>query len=50
VELRASLASVQKDRRSVVTDPIAGNFSGSPIDLQFVLTVEAGDVASLEIH
>lgn len=44
------LASVQKDGKTVVTARVAGNFPGSPIDLQFVFSIEAGRIASLEIH
>ena len=44
------LASAQKDGKTVVTCRVAGNFPGSPIDLQFVFSLEAGKIASLEIH
>ena len=44
------LASVQKDGNTVVTVRVAGNFPGSPVDLQFVFRLEAGKIASLEIH
>ena len=44
------LASVQKDGKTVVTARVAGNFPGSPVDLQFVFSVEAGKIVSLEIH
>ncbi len=44
------LASVQEDGHTIVTVRVAGNFPGSPVDLRFVFRVEAGKIASLEIH
>ena len=44
------LASAQKDGKTIVTGRVAGNFPGSPVDLQFVFSVEAGKIASLEIR
>jgi hypothetical protein len=44
------LASIHKDGKTVVTSRVAGNFPGSPIDLQFVFSLEAGKIASLEIQ
>jgi hypothetical protein len=44
------LASVEEDGNTVVTVRVAGNFPGSPVDLRFVFRVEAGKIASLEIH
>ena len=44
------LASVHKDGNTIVTGRVAGNFPGSPTDLQFVFRLEAGKIASLEIH
>jgi SnoaL-like protein len=44
------LASVHKDGKTVVTARVAGNFPGSPVDLQFVFSVEAGKIPSLEIR
>ena len=44
------LASVQKDGNTIVTVRVAGNFPGSPVDLQFVFRLEGGKIASLEIH
>ena len=44
------LASVQKDGSTIVTVRVAGNFPGSPIDLQFVFRLEAGKIAALEIR
>jgi len=43
-------ASVEKDGKTVVTGRVAGNFLGSAIDLRFVFNVEAGKIASMEIH
>jgi hypothetical protein len=44
------LSSVQKDGTTIVTSRVAGNFPGSPVDLQFVFKLEAEKIASLEIH
>jgi hypothetical protein len=44
------LGSAEKDGKTVVTCRLTGNFPGSPLDLRFVFTVEAGKIASLEIH
>lgn len=43
------LASAEKDGTAVVTARVTGNFPGSPVDLQFIFTVEAGKIRSLEI-
>src|SRR5438309_5175349 len=43
------LASVQKDGKTIVTNRLTGNFPGSPIELEFVFTLEANKIASLEI-
>ena len=43
------LASAEKDGTTVVTGRLTGNFPGSPIELQFIFTVEAGKIRSLEI-
>ena len=43
------LGSVQKDGKVNVRARLAGNFPGSPIELQFVFHLEAGKIASLEI-
>jgi ketosteroid isomerase-like protein len=43
------LASVQKDDKTIVTNRLAGNFPGSPIELEFVFTLEGDKIASLEI-
>jgi hypothetical protein len=44
------LACVQQDGKTVVTVRVAGNFPGSPIDLQFVFSLEAGKIGRLEIE
>jgi hypothetical protein len=44
------LALVQKDGRIIVTNRLAGNFPGSPIDLEFVFTLDGNKIASLDIR
>jgi ketosteroid isomerase-like protein len=44
------LASVQKDGKTIVTNRLTGNFPGSPVELEFVFTLEANKIASLEIR
>ncbi|HSX85340.1 MAG TPA: nuclear transport factor 2 family protein [Cellvibrio sp.] len=39
----------KQDRRSVVTGRVTGSFPGSPLDLQYIFTLECGKIASLEI-
>ena len=43
------LGSVQKDGKTIVTNRLTGNFPGSPIDLEFVFTLDGDKIASLEI-
>jgi hypothetical protein len=43
------LASVQKEGKTIVTNRLTGNFPGSPIELEFVFTLEGDKIASLEI-
>jgi|SRR6267143_2582862 len=43
------LASMQKDDRTIVTNRLTGNFPGSPIELEFVFTLDGDKIASLEI-
>jgi hypothetical protein len=43
------LASTQKDGKTIVTNRLTGNFPGSPIELEFVFTLERGKIAALEI-
>src|ERR1700682_4222143 len=44
------LASVQKDGKTIVTNRLTGNFPGSPIELEFVFTLDGHKIASLEIR
>ena len=43
------LAAAEQDGRTIVTARLTGNFPGSPIELQFVFTLAAGRIQSLEI-
>ena len=43
------LASAQKDGKTIVTNRLTGNFPGSPIELEFVFTLNGDKIASLEI-
>jgi hypothetical protein len=43
------LASVQKDDKTIVTNRLTGNFPGSPIELEFVFTLDGNKIVSLEI-
>lgn len=43
------LAFVQKDAKTIVTNRLSGNFPGSPIELDFVFTLEDDKIISLEI-
>lgn len=43
------LSSVQKDGKTIVTNRLTGNFPGSPIELEFVFTLDGDKIASLEI-
>ena len=43
------LASVQKDGRTIVTNRLTGNFPGSPIELEFVFTLDGNKIVSLDI-
>jgi hypothetical protein len=44
------LESAQKDGKTVVTSRVAGNFPGSPVNLEFVFGLEGNKIASLEIR
>ena len=44
------LASVQEGGKTVVTNRVAGNFPGSPVNLEFVFGLERNKIASLEIR
>ena len=43
------LASAQKEGKTIVTNRLTGNFPGSPIELEFVFTLDGDKIASLEI-
>jgi hypothetical protein len=43
------LASVQKDGKTIVTNRLTGNFPGSPIELDFVFTLDGDKISSLDI-
>jgi ketosteroid isomerase-like protein len=43
------LTSVQKDDTIIVTNRLTGNFPGSPIELEFVFTLDGDKIAALEI-
>ena len=44
------LGSVQKNGKTIVTNRLTGNFPGSPIELEFVFTLDGNKIASLEIR
>ena len=44
------LASAQKNDKTVVTNRLTGNFPGSPIELEFVFTLDRDKITSLEIR
>jgi hypothetical protein len=44
------LSSAQKDDRTIVTNRLTGNFPGSPIELEFVFTLDRDKIVSLEIR
>jgi hypothetical protein len=44
------LASAQKDGKTIVTNRLTGNFPGSPIELEFVFTLDGNKIVSLEIR
>ena len=43
------LALAQEDGKTIVTNRLTGNFPGSPIELEFVFTLDGNKIASLEI-
>jgi hypothetical protein len=43
------LAFSQQDGTTIVTNRLTGNFPGSPIELEFVFTVDGGMIMSLAI-
>jgi hypothetical protein len=44
------LAFDQKEGKTVVTNRLTGNFPGSPIELEFVFTLEGDKITFLEIR
>jgi hypothetical protein len=44
------LVSAQEDDKIVVTNRLTGNFPGSPIELEFVFTLDGDKIVSLEIR
>jgi len=44
------LSSVQSDGKTIVTNRLTGNFPGSPIELEFVFTLDRDKIVSLEIR
>ena len=44
------LTLVEKEGKIVVTNRLTGNFPGSPIELDFVFTLENDKIVSLEIR
>jgi ketosteroid isomerase-like protein len=43
------IASAQKDGKTIVTNRLTGNFPGSPIELEFVFTLDGNKIVSLDI-
>lgn len=43
------LRSIQKAAKTVVTCRLTGNFPGSPIEVEFIFTLDGGKITSLEI-
>src|SRR5204863_2086033 len=43
------LSATQKDGKTIVTNRLTGNFPGSPIELEFVFTLDCEKIAALEI-
>ena len=43
------LTSTQKEGKTIVINRLTGNFPGSPIELEFVFTLDADKIVSLEI-
>jgi hypothetical protein len=44
------LECVQREGKTVVTNRLAGNFPGSPVNLEFVFGLEGNKIVSLEIR
>jgi hypothetical protein len=43
------IALAEEESKTIVTNRLAGNFPGSPIELEFVFTLDADRITSLEI-
>jgi hypothetical protein len=43
------LSCVRKEGKAIVTNRLAGNFPGSPIELEFAFTLSGDKIVSLEI-
>ena len=43
------LAVIEKDAKTIVTNRLTGNFPGSPIELEFVFTLDRDKIAALQI-
>ena len=43
------LAATEKDGKTIVTNRLTGDFPGSPIELEFVFTLDRDKIAALEI-
>jgi hypothetical protein len=43
------LAATEKDGKTIVTNRLTGNFPGSPVELEFVFTLDRDKIAALEI-
>jgi SnoaL-like protein len=43
------LSFTEQDGKTIVTNRLAGNFPGSPIELEFVFTLDGDKIVSLEI-
>ena len=43
------LACEERDRKTVVTSHLVGNFPGSPVDLRYFFKLEGDKISSLEI-
>ena len=44
------IALAEEDGKTIVTNRLTGNFPGSPIELEFVFTLDADKITSLEIR
>ncbi len=45
-----ALAVAKQDAKTILTNRLTGNFQGSPIELEFVFTLDRNKIASLEIR